>query len=455
MACSGSSPNLTAATWADVQACHDGGVNGDTITVTAGTYTVSAQTTITKHVKIVAGGTVNLTDNTCSGNCSTASLLHITESTVGNTKLQGPFRIDPGSGYHIDTVGVITVVAAISGKAVLVTDVNYGDAVNAQGGNFFYWKSNKGVIWNCDATGDVTWSANCFNGASFLRHKPGFGIADWKTPPNYGMDDASGDENLYVEDCVLNRMLEGVDCDDNGRTVVRYCTLTNSGIINHGVDTSGIIGARYMEIYNNTFVRDLTAQGGTCGGLPTNLGSGFIYFRGGTALVHDNVIPDVNDGTWGDKSELTFVYENLRRNQGGYPCWDTTTCAGCGYPAPHVPGWGYSTGGTNPGSLGSDVLQDLEPIYLWSNTGTGNYGSPSIADYSPNQCGGSAPNSSTYIQADREYYLGTSKPGYTPFTYPHPLTTGSALPPTGVTTYVRPDRRRRRDRRMFGEDHKR
>lgn len=421
--------NLTAPSWSDVQRCHADAAIGDTITVNPGTYDVFEQTTLTKYVKLMAGGPVHLIDKTCNGNNSSVSLLHITESPDWNTLVQGPFLIDPGSGYHVDVVGVITVERHANGRPVLLTGVTYGDVVNAQGGNFLYWRSNRGVVWNCRATGDVTFGSNCFNNASFLRHKvSSLGIAGWKTPPKYGMDDLNGDENLYVEDCVLNRMLEGVDCDDNGRTVIRHSSIINSGIIAHGVDTSGIMGARYLVIHHNTFVRDLTPQGGACGQF-VNLGGGFIYVRGGTALIHDNVIPAVSDGTWGKKSEVTFNYENLRRNAGGYPCWNTTTAPNAGHPAPHLPGWGYSVGGTNPGGLGSDVLQDLEPIYIWNNSGGGNYDTPGIHDYNPNECGPDAQSSSTYIQRDREYYLSTPKPGYTPYTYPHPLTGGASVPP--------------------------
>src|SRR5215467_10736163 len=90
-ACSGSSPNLTAPTWDDVASCHSVAANGDTITVAPGTYTVTTSTAITKYVKILAGGAVTLTDNTCVGstNCNLVietSMLLITESTAGSTK---------------------------------------------------------------------------------------------------------------------------------------------------------------------------------------------------------------------------------------------------------------------------------------------------------------------------------------------------------------------------------
>src|SRR5262249_52141892 len=152
-------------------------------------------------------------------------------------------------------------------------------------------------------------------------------------------------------------------------------TIENSGLIHHGADTSGT-GARYSEVYNNTFVWN--PNGGSLD-LPPNE-NGFIGLRGGTSLIHDNVIPNIISGAWGDKSEVMFTDENLRRNAGPYPCWGTTTPGS--YPSPRQVGWGYTSGGTQAGSTG--VYQDLEPVYLWNNTGTGNYNNPPVADYAPN-----------------------------------------------------------------------
>ena len=407
-ACSGKSPNLTAPTWADVAACHAVASNGDTITVTAGSYTATTPTTITKYLTIVMGGMVNLTDNTCTGACD-AFLIDIAESTVGNTKLQGPLNITKGTGYHANSAGVIGLERTNNGKPILVTGVHY---TLTGSGNFFNVHTNRGVLWNNSATGSVTESSGCLNNASFLRHKPtGLGLSGWEQPPTYGAADTNGDQNLYVEHNTLDKVLEGLDVDDDARTVFRYNTVINSGGGTHGVDTSGILGGRYIDYDHNTFVRDLTPQGGACGGLPVNQ-NGFIFLRGGTALIHDNVIPDIRDGAWGDKDEIGFIVEELRRGAGGYPCWTG------GYPAPHQVGWGWSTGGTRSG-MGT---QDIEPVYVWNNTGTGNYRSPSVGDWSPSDCGASAPSALDYIHLNRDYYLSTPKPGYTPYTYPHPLT---------------------------------
>src|SRR5262245_23025693 len=89
-ACSGSSPNLTAPTWADVPACQAVAANGDTITVLPGSYTATSRTNISKYVKVIATpGTVTLTDNTCAGACNGTDMITINESPNGSIVFQG------------------------------------------------------------------------------------------------------------------------------------------------------------------------------------------------------------------------------------------------------------------------------------------------------------------------------------------------------------------------------
>lgn len=408
-ACSGSGPNLTAPTWNDVSACHTAAVNGDTITVTPGSYTVTTTTTLTKYVRLVGTG-VTLTDNVAN----TSNLLAITESTAGSTKVSG-LTVTQGTGVHSNPNGVIVISFATSGKPVLITSNTY---TVGSSGDFLIVNTNRGVIWSNTATGTPA-NPNCNSQASFVRHKPSGLTTSWTTVSTFGTADTNGDLNLYIETNTITNVFQAIDADDYARTVIRRNTLTNSGITGHGVDTSAA-GVRYMDIDTNTFVWDTTQ---ICApDLPANVNS-FISPHGGTALIHGNVIPDITSQAWGAKPEVEFKLEELRRNAGNYPCWGTTTVPD-GYPAPRQPGWGWVTGATQAGTTG--VFQDLEPYYVWDNTGAGNYGSPSVPDYSPNDCGVNAPLVADYIQINREYYLATAKPGYTAYTYPHPLT---------VTTY--------------------
>lgn len=433
-ACSGSSPSLTAPTWDDVAACHTAAANGDTITVSSGSYTVTGTTTLTKFVVLTASGSVTITDNVAVPDSN--SLLDITESTAGNTKISG-FTFVQGTASHHGPHGVMKLTAAANGQAVLITNNTYTNTQN--GGDFIIWGSNQGVIWGNTHTGYPS-GASCLNNSGFVRHKYIADATSWTRASNFGTNDTTGLKNLYIETNTLNRVGEGVDVDDNARTVFRYNTSSNHGIESHGTDTSGIYGGRSFEVYNNTFTID-DSPIAACSNSTENR-NGFVVLRGGTTLVHDNVIPDPSSAEWGAKSAVAFFLENLRRNSGGFPCWDTITAPGSSYPAPHQVGWGYTTGGTTvTGSSCANcpVVQDIEAIYLWSNTGTGNYGSPSLIDYNC-ASGDACPNCNTcpvvttYLQSGREYFTATPKPSYTAYTYPHPLVSGAT--PASTTKII-------------------
>src|SRR5262245_33410925 len=93
-ACGGASPNRSAASanYVDVKDCITVAVNGDTITVPSGSATWTSNLSISKFLKLIASGTVTITDNTVGGDPDAGggpSLITITESTAGNTKIQG------------------------------------------------------------------------------------------------------------------------------------------------------------------------------------------------------------------------------------------------------------------------------------------------------------------------------------------------------------------------------
>jgi hypothetical protein len=420
---------LTAAScsYSDVNAKVGAAASGDTVVVPAGNCAWGAGLTISKVITLKGAGVGQtfITDNFTSG-----SLITVQEQTTGNVRIQGfDFRVGSGP-LNARPDYYIRVLYATSGKPVLVTANKFtlGNSGNALG-----FDTNRGVISGNNFIGTLS-ASTCLNNASALRHKPTGLKSSWSTPPTYGTADANGDQNLYFESNTANDVLEAIDVSDNGRLVFRYNVWTNSSTSGHGADTS-YYGARYIEIYQNTYIFDQTPKCLNSNGQlanPTNLNV-FIMVRGGTRLIHHNVIPDITSATWGNKSEVRFTIMNLRHSSGPYACWTG------GYPVPHQAGWGYSTGETGPlsGSGVPDVYQDIEPIYIWANTGSGNYNNPAITDYSPPDCN-SGDTSTNYVKLNREYYVNTAKPGYTPYIYPHPLLSGSqsagsaALPPSNL-----------------------
>ena len=91
-----------------------------------------------------------------------------------------------------------------------------------------------------------------------------------------------------------------------------------------------------------------------------------------------------------------------------------------GYPGLDQIGW---VGPTAFGGVQS--TQVLDPWYAWGN----NYNSETQADSLPfvvsfldaGHTDIAQPQADIMIQENREFYNDTVKPGYTPFTYPHPL----------------------------------
>ncbi len=241
MACSGSSPNLTAPTWDDVgisvDNCHSIASNGDTITVTAGSYIVTTRTDITKYVIIVPSGTVTLTDNVTNVD----DLITITESTAGSTRLgaatcsllpspctypgsgsgtpwvQGGFNFVQGTGVHSNPNGVIRVIQN-AGYPVLITGNDYQVGSS---GDFMIIQTNQGVIWANSATGIpvyVLHGTQCLNNAAFIRHKLTGTGSSWTTTVPWGTADTTGLGQLYVEANHMKNVMEGYDLDDNATT---------------------------------------------------------------------------------------------------------------------------------------------------------------------------------------------------------------------------------------------
>lgn len=378
-------PVCRAASWAQVQTCHDSSPDGTTITVAAGTYTVSAPTTLTKFVQVVADGPVTLTNHVPT----TLDFLSVTESPAGSTRIEG-FTIQ-GNAHRGDAGmnATIQLRHRDGGQPIVIVGNTFTDVT----GNVIYASTRGGVIARNTFRGVVS-GPGCLNNASLVRHKPQWDTASWKTPATFGRDDTGG-AHLYIEDNTAVDVLEGIDVDDNARTVLRFNTLTNTSIITHG-DTS-FPGGRYFEAVGNTWVRDLSLKPQCEGGTLWTNWNGLATWRAGSGFLIANVIPDVKDGAWGDKSEVTFRVDALQRRSGGpFACWKQ------GGPFPAQTGWGYTTGSTPAGNSG--YKYDRQPIYLAANTGGGNYDRPWVADYGVNECGEPLQFATSYVQAGREFF---------------------------------------------------
>lgn len=452
--CSGSSPNFTASTWVDLQTCHtSAGNSGDTIKVLAGIYSATTNTHITKSVTIVAdttNGGVNVTDNVCPGICSplTASnaLVWFTPSSLGVTSMKG-FTFNTGTAVQVNPIGALYIDS--QSKPVVIQNNTINDSGVYPGGNFtwIYYQGNNGVVagntFNATPNG-----GDCNTQVEFVQSEPAGSTSDWATTVPFGSNDTNGDQLLYVEGNTINR--GGLtDLLSNGRVVYRYNNVTMTSVGIHGVTA---VNGRFLDVYNNLFITDNSTQQSCSPAADENF-NGFIRIGGGVTYIHHNTIPLAHTLSWQDKPPVNFSAENLRRDEGVWPCWNTRVAVGEGYPAAEQPGWGHAPGGatqsvcTGPScfaaGIGGTQVQGLDPIYLWANTGTGSngpeggYDAPFITDYDPTtgqpnpgcQFDGwpaPYPAATDYIQENREYYLNgdapAGKPGYVAGTCPNAAT---------------------------------
>jgi len=340
---------------------------------------------------------------------------------------------------------------------------------------FFIYGDTYGVIDHCEY---IT-----HNWVQFIMISHGgwggksYGDGSWSSPLSLGTEKAIYlEDNIFTWDAETNAV-EPVDCYGGGRFVFRYNTLNNFPIGgNHGTESSGRIRSCFSyEIYNNNLTRPVTPSQWT------------IFFnRGGTGVLFNNIATgnyntlsigrvyrafhsfapwgacdgtspyDVNDGVTYDSGihtgsngqrMLTSAGKNWIINQWvGYSLHNTTknkssiilsnttdtiTTADDLYTSslifdngdnfqilrayPCIDQVGRSTGNLlagNPPSPQEWPQQMLEPVYEWNNTINGN--DADIISGSP------------LLVEGRDFINDTPRPGYTPFTYPHPFRTDCA-----------------------------
>jgi hypothetical protein len=340
-----------------------------------------------------------------------------------------------------------------------------------------------GVIDHClsDATqsgGYITFGAGSWGGAAY-------GDGSWADSAHFGSD-----KFLFIEDCILNngRSVQtngNLDTVAGARYVARHNTFNNCLANTHGTESGGRRrGSRAIEIYNNTF--QFTIPGNATGGQLRagtalihdnayigNIGSGMtlqVYREWANFSVWGNASGmnglDSNDSTNPHQTStvssatsgtITDNNANWTPNQWvGYMLYNSTTNRGSciksntsktitylydttyGVNLAFTSGAKYAinkvlialdqvgrgkgdllTGDTPVNSLTGTVAwphQALEPVYSWNNKLNGS---------NVNIGASNAPT----LQENRDYFNNTPMPGYTPYTYPHPLVTGVPAPP--------------------------
>ena len=361
-------------------------------------------------------------------NNSSSTMFSVTEDSTIHINLGG-FKIanGTGTGDAVDFVG--------GGGAAIVLQNCW---IEQTGDISVHSAVNRGVISNC------SFDSSPFSEAPIAIDPQPFDTTAWSTPSYWGALDTNGQHSLYVETNDFHAYLLASDNDEGARTVYRYNLFDNAGLGGHGADT-GPFGARYFEFYNNTGVFNAYSDGST---FPMNQ---WYYVRGGTFVVFNNTLPALVSQDYGTKDDLNMTVMNLQRNAGPNPCWGQGTSGGADYYAPHQVGLGYVTGTGVDGLKASTYsaagygysstvyVGDSEPGYIWGNSRVP-LGNTGVSDYgtgNSGSCTGTLDTSANYIEVNRDYFNGsTAKPGYSPYTYPHPLTQATNPPPAPTVPAV-------------------
>ncbi len=350
--------NATSCSQADVQTAINSAASGDTVAMPAGTGTWTGVVTMHKGITLQgAGAGATIINNAMTGS--------YTGQLVCDT---GAFRRFTGITFNGNTAAVTVYNLEVGGAGVFRIDhcvftvPSGGTAVQLWGGTLI------GLIDH------DTFNAS---GNAEIIHNSAYGPSDtsgW----SYDIVPGSGDA-VYIEDNTFFNNATGnpayfwgcsaVQSYYGARTVFRHNSVEMAQIDQHG--TAGMIGARWWEIYENTFSTTVPNASQCC----------YITLRAGSGVVFNNHHTGVNQVV----GSIDLYEEDS------------------GYPALY--------------QIGRGKNQVSDPAYVWNNDTSMPVGSQTPA----------------MVQVNRDYYL-SARPGYVPYTYPHPLAAGIGMSVTGQRT---------------------
>lgn len=359
---------------------------GDTVRISAGNYTFSSTIYVDKALYIIGAGSgsTTITDN---------SLVNGTWDLSGSgfIRLSG-FTLAGSAGSYGGSIRIRSKNKRVDNLRLNQSGDRhpigvYGNLSNVVIDHSTFESGGRGI--------------NVFGSAGYWTDE-----AQFAPGTNYG---------VYVEDSTFNKGgVEVMDITFGGAYIVRYSTINNGGnLAVHGAD-SGSRSGGYIEVYNNTFDN---------AGVKRDMN---IIIRGGVAIIHNNtIIGSFNSAfkvqNW--RSCFGFIslpFHSSNQNR----CEHFSVNPLDGDVSPENNGWPCKD------QAGRGPNQSSHPMYEWNNTwnaGAANFNISSL-------CAG-PPNAGIHVQSGRDYFTDTTMPGYTTYTYPHPLLTASApSPPQNLTT---------------------
>lgn len=369
-----------------VQAAVNSATDGDTVVVPAGTCTWSAAVSIENKTIILRGA----------------------GSGTGGTKIMH------GGGDH-------TLVSVSAGSKTGKMDISG------------FWFAGKAATWNGTAMqlygpdgwknlrvhhnvfdGNHPWSIkgssathglidhNTFRGSAYGIMLYGNGARDWATPLTLGTADFFfvEDNTFDFNDFYGNTGAPVMDMDSGGRQVFRNNIVRNGMWETHDKARSGLVSANAYEIYNNQF----SAVSSKWKGLDVSAGTGVIW---GNSFSSHYSIPI------GAIDYKSFDPRSVRLCDGTDPA-DQNVAGQAGWRCQY-----------QIGSMGEGPTAYGYPLYVWANTANG----AAVGMRCTDGC--------NHVQANRDFINSPSaKPGYAPYTYPHPLQGGTAPQQTPQQTVL-------------------
>jgi hypothetical protein len=403
----------TNGSQSDVQrACNAVPDNGTvTVVIPNGTYSWTGTLTIRKSLTLAGASSTGVKIN---NNLASGAMISATAGAAGH--------------INIYWLNVVQMANNGGGKGFALTcdrtergryTVVVHDCTFSSGSIYTYMvlcRDNGIIFWNDTFVGDGPNDPLAAGGISFVCQKYGY-TSSWNTPDTYGVQDTTGLANCYVEDSKFYDGATGIcNFDDNSRVVWRYNTIQECMLGTHGQETS-IYGVRSWEIYNNTFIHPTSGTGPSGNTYPMNM-NGWFGGRGGSGVICNNAMDDIPS-----KTGISLTVFSINRLD-SIPCQTA-------YPAARQTGQGWSA--SSKATYGNPVVREdgtgaiTEGVYIWGNTGSEttdpNY--VGLDQYSPDDCG-NGELVTNFLKKGRDYFVGTAKPNYSPYQYPHPLHTAFA-----------------------------
>lgn len=399
--------NAASCSREDVGAAIATATHGDTVHVPAGdcVWTVQLDITVGLHLRGAGVGVTTIRDNIAKDGSANSRLISVSVNSPNNFRLSDISFVGQATDPNVYNQGHI----AIGGTQTAFRLHNFSfntpqtTIVRTSGAAL-------GLIDSCTVNGN----RNILTALPAGWGGSAYGDGSWAEQIYWGSDKA-----IYVEDCTLTAnndpfVTNFVDAFEGARIVIRHNAFTQGNISSHGTDSGGRRrGVRQMEVYENTFT------------FPAGMASDFIvWIRGGTGVVFGNTVTAP-----GGINQLVKLLNCRDGTSCGGPWGPFGTCDGSspydqnsnstGYRCVDQPGAGTSR---DLGGLATPtetwVENILDPIYIWNNSHSSVGGSINVA-------------------LNRDFYVGTARPGYTPYPYPHPLRSAAAHNPKEPTTGFR------------------